>query len=118
MSVLWTCFDSLSLACVLVQEQAAQPLLTESLSMIDGSFWNDQVLLATKLRSMVGDYVRAWTPQQFLEFVTVVIGTWVDLWSMKTMLLKSVFAFLINVKDVLGVESVGAAILVRFTEGD
>ena len=83
-----------------MQGQAAQPLLTESLSMIDGSFWNDQVLLATKLRSMVGDYVRAWTPQHFLEFVTVVIGTWADLWSMKTMVLKSVFAFLINVKKM------------------
>ncbi len=64
--------------------------------------------------------MRAWTPQQVLEIVVgaVVIGTCVDLWSMKTMLLESVLAFLINVKDVLGVECVGNAILVRFAQGD
>ena len=54
----------------------ARASLTESLSMIDGSFWNDQVMLATKLRSMVGDYVRAWTPQQFLEFLCWCCRNW------------------------------------------
>ena len=43
--------------------QASQPLVMESLSII-GSLRKDRVLLSTKLRSMVGDYVRAWTPQK------------------------------------------------------
>ncbi|CAK9098666.1 Calpain-type cysteine protease ADL1 (Phytocalpain ADL1) (Protein ADAXIALIZED LEAF1) (Protein DEFECTIVE KERNEL 1) (OsDEK1) (Protein SHOOTLESS 3), partial [Durusdinium trenchii] len=85
--------------------------------------WDDRTTVAATLRKIVGRRMHAKTPKAFLNFVVGCLvreaaRTWLDDWSMITLLRGSPFAFLKDANDVLGAEVVDDTMLVRYKEGD
>ena len=76
--------------------------------------WDDRTAVAAALRKIVGRRMRAKTPKAFLNFVAGCLvreaaGTWLDDWSMTTLLCGS--PLLKDANDVLGAEVVDGAML-------
>ena len=113
----------LSTAVVLMQVRAVHPRLLNLFTSDEVADWDDRTTVAAALRKIVGRRMRAKTPKAFLNFVAGCLvreaaGTWLDDWSMTTLLRGSPFAFLKDANDVLGAEVVDGAMLVRYKGGD
>ena len=113
----------LSTAVVLMQVRAVHPRLLNLFTSDEVADWDDRTTVAAALRKIVRRRMRAKTPKAFLNFVAGCLvreaaGTWLDDWSMTTLLRGSPFAFLKDANDVLGAEVVDGAMLVRYKGGD
>ena len=113
----------LSTAVVLMQARAVHLRLLNLFTSDEVADWDDRTTVAATLRKIVGRRMHAKTPKAFLNFVVGCLvreaaRTWLDDWSMITLLRGSPFAFLKDANDVLGAEVVDDTMLVRYKEGD
>ena len=113
----------LSVASILMQARAAHPELRPALESVEPRSWEERVSVGAGLRKVVGRHVRHWGVKQFLDFVVTCVSAeaaeaWKDDWSMRGLLRKSDLTFLLHVNELLDVDVLDDAIVLRFKEGD
>ena len=113
----------LSVASILMQARAAHPELRPALECVEPHSWEERVSVGAGLRKVVGRHVRHWGVKQFLDFVVTCVSAeaaeaWKDDWSMRGLLRKSDLTFLLHVNELLDVDVLDDAIVLRFKEGD
>ena len=113
----------LSVASILMQARAAHPELRPALESVEPHSWEERVSVGAGLRKVVGRHVRHWGVKQFLDFVVTCVSAeaaeaWKDDWSMRGLLRKSDLTFLLHVNELLDVDVLDDAIVLRFKEGD